>query len=81
MRSLRLDPVLDDKVRRAAAATGHTVSAFIRLAVTERADAVLAERPSSLFADVAGAVHGGGGRAERTGEVFRKVLAERLSTA
>ncbi len=79
MRSLRLDPALDDKIRRAAAATGLTVSAFIRRAVAERADAVLAERPRSLFADVAGAVHGGGGRAERTGEVFSKVLAERSS--
>jgi hypothetical protein len=33
-------------------------------------------RPSDRFADVAGIVHGGGGRARRSGEEFTKALAK-----
>jgi len=75
MRSLRLDPELDDKVRRAAAREDESVSEFIRRAATERADAVLAERPSDAFADVAGVVEGRGGRARRSGAAFPAALA------
>ena len=76
MRSLRLDPELDKKVRRAAAANGESVSEFLRRAAAERADETLAGRPSERFADVAGVVHGGGGRARRTGAAFNESLAE-----
>ena len=74
MRSLRLDPDLDEKVQRAAAIKGESVSEFIRHAAEDRADETLAERPSLSFADVAGVVHGGGGRARRTGEAFASGL-------
>jgi Protein of unknown function (DUF1778) len=76
MRSLRLDPDLDNKVRRAAALRGESVSEFLRHAAAERADETLATRPSERFADVAGVVHGGGGRARRTGNAFAESLAE-----
>ncbi len=76
MRSLRLDPELDDKVRRAAAIEGESVSEFIRRAAEARADATLMGRPSDRFADVAGVVHGGGGRARRSGRAFAEGLAE-----
>jgi hypothetical protein len=75
MRSLRLDPDLDEKIRRAAAAKGESVSEFLRQAATERAAETLAGRPSKQFADVAGVVHGGGGRARRTGQAFTESLA------
>jgi len=75
MRSLRLDPDLDEKVRRAAAAKGESVSEFIRQAAAERADETLAGRPSERFADVAGVVHGGGCGARRTGQAFTESLA------
>jgi len=74
MRSLRLDPELDEKLQRAAAITGESVSEFIRQAVADRADETLATRPSDRFADVAGVIHGGGGRARRTGDAFRRNL-------
>jgi len=74
MRSLRLDPELDEKLQRAAAITGESVSQFIRRAVADRADETLATRPSDQFADVAGVVHGGGGTARRTGDAFRESL-------
>jgi len=77
MRSLRLDPELDQKVQRAAAIRGESVSEFIRHAAAERAEETLALRPSERFADVAGVIHGDGGRARRTGDAFADVLAER----
>lgn len=76
MRSLRLDPDLDKKVRRAAAAKGESVSEFLRRAATERAEETLAGHRSERFADVAGVVHGGGGRARRTGAALTEALAE-----
>lgn len=74
MRSLRLDPRLDRQIRKAAAIKGESVSEFIRTAAAERAEETLAERGRERFADVAGAVHGGGGRARRSGEAFAEAL-------
>ena len=76
MRSLRLDSELDEKVRRAAAAEGESVSEFIRRAIADSADETLATRPGEQFADVTGVIHGGGGgRARRTGKAFVEALA------
>lgn len=75
MRSIRLDPELDRKVRKAAAARGESVSAFIRNAAAKEAEQTLAERGSERVRDVAGAVRGGGGRARRTGEAFADTLS------
>jgi hypothetical protein len=74
MRSLRLDPDLDEKVQRAAALRGESVSEFIRQAAMERADQTLRIRPSESFADVAGVIHGGGGRARKSGKAFSDAL-------
>ena len=76
MRSLRLDPELDAKVRRAAAVKGESVSEFIRHAAEDRADEILIGSPRQRFADVAGIIRGGGGRARRSGQAFAEVLAE-----
>ncbi len=75
MRSLRLDADLDEKMRRAATVRGESVSEFIRQAAAARAEETLAARPGEQFADVAGVVHGGGGRARRTGRAFTESLA------
>lgn len=80
MRSLRLDPELDDKVQRAAAMSGQSVSEFIRNAAEDRANETLAARPGGSFADIAGVVHGGGGRARRSGEAFAAGLARDRAT-
>jgi len=76
MRSLRLDPELDEKVRRAAAIKGESVSEFIRHAAADRVEETLALSPSARFADVAGVIHGDGGRARRTGDAFTDALVE-----
>jgi predicted transcriptional regulator len=75
VRSVRLDPELDRKVRKAAAVRGESVSAFIRNAAAKQAEETLAERGRERFRDVEGAVHGGGGRARRTGEAFTEIVS------
>jgi predicted transcriptional regulator len=79
VRSLRLDPELDDKLRRAAAAEEKSVSEFIRRAAEERADEVLGRRTSERFSDVAGVISGGGGRARRSGKAFTEQLTSKKS--
>jgi hypothetical protein len=76
MRSLRLDPDADVKVRRAAAIRGVSVSEFIRRAAVEDAEETLAIRPSERFADVAGTIRGGGGQARHTGQAFADALVQ-----
>jgi len=77
MRSLRLDPDLDERVRRAASAEGASVSEFLRRAAAERAERTLSQRNSDRLADVIGVVHSGGGRARDTGGAFTDLLVER----
>lgn len=78
MRSVRLEPALDERVREAAAAEGSTVSEFLRSAAAERADRTLSNRNSDRLADVIGAVRGGGaGHARDTGAAFGDLLADK----
>jgi hypothetical protein len=75
VRSLRLDPELDRQVQQAAAIRGESVSEFIRHAAAKRAEQTLAGLGREAFADVAGVVHGGGGRARRSGDAFSDAVA------
>jgi Protein of unknown function (DUF1778) len=75
MRSIRLDPDLDDLVRRAAAQEGSSVSEFLRRAAAERARRTLDQRDQ--LADVIGAVRSDGGAAADTGSAFADLLEER----
>jgi hypothetical protein len=77
VKSLRLDPDLEQRLARAAAVTGESLSQFIRRAAAARADAVLTDPVESDWSDVIGAVHGGGGRARRSGDAFADLVAER----
>ena len=81
MKSLRLDPALEGRLQRAAEIRGESLSEFIRRAAAERADATLKVNHDADFEDVLGVVHGGGGRARRTGEAFTAVVAERAGKA
>lgn len=74
-----MDDELESRLRQAAAARGESVSEFIRLAAAERADKTLGTDPSSDFSDVLGVVHGGGGRARRTGAAFTEALTRRAT--
>ena len=76
MKSLRLDSELEQRLQRAAKATGESLSEFIRRAAAARADAVLVGDSDDDWSDVIGAVRGGGGRARRSGDAFGELLAE-----
>jgi ribbon-helix-helix CopG family protein len=76
VKSLRLDTRLVERLQKAAAVTGETLSEFIRRAAAARADAVLFGEADDDWSDVIGAVHGGGGRARRTGEAFADLVVE-----
>lgn len=80
VKSLRLDPELAERLERAAAVTGETVSQFIRTAAAARADAVLTGGGSADWSDVIGVVHGGGGQARRSGVAFADDLANTAPT-
>ncbi|HEY6399061.1 MAG TPA: ribbon-helix-helix protein, CopG family [Solirubrobacteraceae bacterium] len=75
MRSVRLDPDLDEVVRRAAAQEGVSVSEFLRRAAADRARRRLSARDQ--LDDVLGAVQTKGGVARRTGAAFSEALQTR----
>ena len=76
MKSIRLDPELEQRLQQAATVTGESLSGFIRRAAGERADTVLTTDGNDDFADVIGAIHGGGGRARHTGKVFTEQVTK-----
>jgi hypothetical protein len=76
MRSLRLDAALDERVRRAAAKEGASVSEFLRRAAAERADSTLSQRNRDRLGDVIGSVHAGGGVAHHTRDAFGDMLLD-----
>ncbi|MHB8341494.1 MAG: ribbon-helix-helix protein, CopG family [Mycobacteriales bacterium] len=79
MRSVRLDPELEEQVRKAAAAEGTSVSQFIREAISERTGRTQSTDTADRLADVIGVVRVGGRRARRTGAAFVEGLADRRS--
>lgn len=75
MRSVRLDPELDELVKRAAAREGVSVSEFLRRSAADRAKRAL--QPREQLEEVIGAVRTRGGVAKRTGEEFGELLQRR----
>lgn len=74
MKTLRIDSDLEARLQRAASVSGESLSEFIRQAAAQRADTVLTSDEPTDFADVLGAVNGGGGRARQTGSAFADLL-------
>lgn len=72
-----MDPQLEVRLQQAAAIKGESLSEFIRRAAADRATATLTAVPPTDFDGVLGVVHGGGGRARRTGAAFTERLTER----
>jgi len=77
MKSVRLNGELEEKLKRAARAAGTSESQFIRDAIARRCDEVLRQSLSDALKDYIGQIHGGGGRANRTGEAFSESLLEK----
>jgi hypothetical protein len=80
VRSVRFDPELDGRLEQAAQIEGVPVSALIREAVARRCDEVLGRTLHADLAAVIGAIESERGRAEHTGEAFRRALAARTRT-
>lgn len=81
MRSLRLDPDLDQRVQSAAAREGVSVSEFLRRAAAERADRTLREtKPSEALAFFIGAGRSsyGGSIARNKDALLDEIYAEKL---
>lgn len=76
MRSVRLEPELERRLVDAARRRGESVSEFIRDAIAARVDLTFHQQPAVDFSDVVGVVHGGGGRAKRTGDAYLEALVE-----
>lgn len=79
MKSVRLDPLLEERLKQAATVRGESLSEFIRRAAAERADATLNTQPDAQWSDVLGVVRGGGKRARRTGETFAAEVVRRAA--
>lgn len=76
MRSIRLDQQMDDRVRRAAAAEGISISEFLRRAADERAEATLSHLADQRLVDVIGVVRSGKRQARRSGKAFGDLLVD-----
>lgn len=74
MKSVRLSPELEAKLRQAAQLTDMSEAAFIRAAIEEKCDAILSDRLDIRLADIIGAADLGGGVANDTGKAFTEML-------
>ena len=80
MRSVRLDPEMDGRLRRAAAVEGLSVSEFIRRAAADRANHTLSDRAEQPLRDVLGAINSDKRHARRSGAAFADLVAEKHKT-
>ncbi|TMI82196.1 MAG: ribbon-helix-helix protein, CopG family [Bacillati bacterium ANGP1] len=73
-KSFRLGPGLKARLERVARAEGTSTSESIRRAIGRYCEQVLGAALAPRLTDVIGIGRGGGGRARRSGEAFRRVL-------
>lgn len=74
MKSLRLDPSLEERLKQAASLAGVSESELMRSAVGEKVDTILGGRADQRLASAIGRIHGGGGRARQAHERFGALL-------
>jgi Ribbon-helix-helix protein, copG family len=77
VKSVRLDPKLQARLKQAARLSGVTESDFIRAAITERSNAALTNDLEGRLAGLVGAVHSKGGRARQAHERYGDILKAR----
>ncbi len=76
-RSFRIDPHLEQRLQKVAERQAVPVSAVVREAISRHCDDVLGNDVAAALADVIGIVKSEGGRADRTGQAFKDLLAKR----
>ena len=74
MRSVRLEPELDARLKEAARIAGKPVSEVVREAVRSTCDRILGERLDRRLGSVIGKVSSGGGSSRKTGKAFTQLL-------
>jgi hypothetical protein len=74
MKSVRLGPKLQARLKQAARLSGATESEFIRAAITESCDATLTDNVESRLVGMVGVVHSKGGRARQAHERYGEIL-------
>ncbi len=77
MKSVRLDPSLQARLKQAAQLAGISESDFIRAAIAERSEAILADNLDVRLAGLVGTVRSKGGRARQAHERYRQLLTRR----
>ena len=75
--SVRLDPELEARLRKAAKSEGVPLSELLRRAAVRYCDESASASLDFRLADVIGVVRSTGGRARRTGDACRKALKRR----
>jgi hypothetical protein len=83
VKSVRLSPAQQERLRAAAQRRGISESQLIRGAI-DRACAEVLDQDAMLIdlvGDLVGVGHGGGGQAERTGDAFGEQLADERKRA
>jgi hypothetical protein len=74
MGSVRLDPVIEDKVRRVALKKGMTLSQVHRLALERFCEQEMNETRTSRYSDVIGVGDGDVDLSSRAKEIFQEIL-------
>jgi hypothetical protein len=80
MKSVRLDAVLEARLREAAKIAGVSESELIRQGIAKRCDEVFEQRLDRRLADVIGIVSSDVQLARRTGDAFRELLQQRMKS-
>lgn len=78
MKSVRLNPRMEARLREAARLARVSESRIIRDAVAERTDAILANRLDYQMADLIGSIAGARTTADRAHEAFGELLEKEL---
>lgn len=79
MKSVRLDPELQSRLKQAARLAGVSESDFIRAAIAEQSDATLTNTLEGRLAGLVGAVHSKGGRAREAHKKFGELIKRRFA--
>lgn len=74
MKSVRLDDVLEARLKEAARLARVPESSIIRDAIALRCDAILADRPNHQLDGIIGAITSRGGRAQRAHRRFGELV-------
>lgn len=77
MKSVRLDPNLQARLKAAARTAGVSESEFIRAAIDERSDATLADGLEGRLTGLVGTINSKGGRARGAHQRYRELLKRR----